>query len=121
MDIFFCVKLRVGGVHVEKKKYYINIGDGEISQLKHHNNAQFTIHATDEEVRWLRTKFDNMHNASVDSYFRAHIPIVQYHNDKPNDDYDANMAEVYRVLYELGDDEAKQHIRHLNILPGIEE
>jgi len=106
---------------VKKEKYYINVGDGEISQVKHHNNAQFTISATAEEIGLLRTKFNNMDDASLDSFLRAHVPIVPYHNDKPNDDYDANMAEVYQMLYELGDEQAKQHIKQLNMLPGIEE
>lgn len=102
---------------MEKQKYYVNIGDGEISQTKYHNNAQYTIYATDDEVRTLREKFRNMHEASFDSYLRAHVPIVPYHNDKPNDDYDSNMAEVFQMIYELGDEQAKQHIKQLNILP----
>lgn len=117
MEPLFLAKLKTGGVHVEKQKYYVNIGDGEISQIKYHNNAQFTIYASDEEVRRLRQKFDNMHEASFNAYLRAHVPIVPYHNDKPNDDYDHNIAEVYRMLYELGDDATKQHIKQLNILP----
>lgn len=102
---------------MERKKYYVNIGEGEISQMKFHNNAEYTIYATSDEVRLLRAKFDNMHNASVDSYWRSHVPIVPYHNDSANDKYDENLINVFQMLYDLGDDTAKKHIDEIGILP----
>jgi len=101
---------------MEKKKYYVNIGDGEISQIKYQNNDQYTIYATEEDVRLLREKFRNMHDSSFAAYLRAHVPIVPYHNDKPNDVYDENLTETFQMLYDLGDDQAKQHIKELGVL-----
>ncbi|OZU88536.1 hydrolase [Virgibacillus indicus] len=101
---------------MEKKKYYIDIGSGEISQIKYDNNDSFTIQATTEEVSLLRAKMENMHDAGVRSFFRAHVPIMPYHNDKSNDDYDSNLTETYQMLYDLGDDEVKKHIDSIGIL-----
>lgn len=101
---------------MEKKKYYIDIGSGEISQIKYDNNDSFTIQATTEEISLLRAKMENMHDAGVRSFFRAHVPIMPYHNDKSNDDYDSNLTETYQMLYDLGDDEAKKHIDSIGIL-----
>ncbi|WP_047983647.1 hypothetical protein [Ornithinibacillus californiensis] len=101
---------------MEKKKYYVEIGSGEISQEKYQNNDSFTIHATADEVAILRAKLTNMHDSSQQSFWRAHVPIVPYHNDRANDDYDSEMVEVYQMLYELGDDTAKSHIESIGIL-----
>ncbi|WHX26911.1 hydrolase [Virgibacillus halodenitrificans] len=101
---------------MEKKKYYVNVGSGEISQVKYDNNEEFVIHATDDEIIFLREKFNNMNDAGVRTFFRAHVPIMSYHNDQSNDSYDAGLQEAYQLLYELGDEQAKAHIKEMGIL-----
>lgn len=101
---------------MEKKKYYVNIGSGEISQIKYHNNEEFIIEATHDEVRLLREKMNNMDDASFRSFFRAHVPIMPYHNDKSNDDYDHNITEAYQMMYNLGDEQTKSHIESMGVL-----
>ncbi|QKY69758.1 hydrolase [Lentibacillus sp. CBA3610] len=99
-----------------KKKYYINLGSQEISQIKYDNNEGFIIYATDDEVRLLRQRLDGMDNADRDAFWRAHIPIRPYHNDKPNDDYDAGITEAFQMIHDLGNKETKQHIDDIGIL-----
>lgn len=41
---------------------------------------------------------------------------MPYHNDKPNDDYDSELTEAFRMMYDLGDKETKQHIEEIGIL-----
>ncbi|RKQ29567.1 hydrolase [Oceanobacillus halophilus] len=101
---------------MDKSKYFINVGNGEISQAKHDNNDYLTIYASDSEIGYLRRKFENMHKASFGSFIRSHIPLVEYHNDTANDQYDENMLEVYRMLHELGDETTKSHIESMEIL-----
>jgi hypothetical protein len=101
---------------LERKKFYVNIGSGEISQTKFGNNDEFTIHATNDEILLLRSKLNNMHGASWQSFWRAHVPIMPYHNDKPNDRYDDELAETYQMLYDLGDDNVKKHIEEIGVL-----
>ncbi|WP_449355579.1 hydrolase [Virgibacillus natechei] len=101
---------------MEKRKYYVNIGAGEISQIKYDKNEEFVIHATADEVSLLRSKLENMHDASFNSFLRAHVPIMPYHNDKPNDDYDSNITETFQMLYDCGDERAKSHIKEMGIL-----
>ncbi|SFD93507.1 hypothetical protein SAMN05216238_10618 [Lentibacillus persicus] len=99
-----------------KKKYYVNLGSMEISQIKYDNNHEFTIYATDEEIRMLRQRFDGMHTADREAYWRAHVPLRPYHNDQSNDEYDTGITEAYRMIYELGDKGTKQHIDDIGIL-----
>jgi hypothetical protein len=112
----FLAKLKIGGDGVEKKTYYVEIGSGEISQTKYQNNHSFTIQATPEEVTMLRAKLNNMDGAALSSFWRAHVPIMPYHNDKANDRYDAGLVDVYEMLYDLGDDTTRNHIESIGIL-----
>ncbi|WP_342447731.1 hydrolase [Lentibacillus salicampi] len=99
-----------------KNKYYVNLGSQEISQIKYDNNDALIIFATDDEIRTLRGKLDGMHDSDMRSFFRSHVPIMPYHNDKPNDDYDVGVTEAFQMIYELGDKETKKHIDDIGIL-----
>lgn len=105
---------------MNKEKYYVSVASREISQIKYGNNAEFTVYATDEEIRLLRAKLDNMYEADRGTYWRAHIPIMSYHQDQANDAYDAYMSEAYQMIYDLGDEEAKTHIMSMNVLNDVD-
>lgn len=101
---------------MDKKKFYVNVGTQEVSQIEYGNNQDFTIYATEIEARLLRGKLNDMDQANFRAFFRAHVPIMPYHNDKPNDDYDDGMTGAYQMLYALGDEQTKQHIESMGIL-----
>ncbi|PWU68112.1 MULTISPECIES: hypothetical protein [Gracilibacillus] len=100
---------------MEKKKYYVNIGTQEISHIPYGGNAEFVIQANDEEITLLRLKFDEIHDADLSTYVRAHIPFTPYHNDPQNDAYDEGIKGVYQMIYELADEETKAAMDKYNI------
>lgn len=111
-----------GGVFImETEKYYVNIASGEISQNLVGNNNSFTIYATTDELRTLRTLMSGMHEGSMDSHWRSFVPFVPYHHDAGNDRYDRNLSEVYQFLYDHGDDDAKSHIETHELLLNRDE
>lgn len=99
----------------EKKKYYVSVQSKEISKVQVGNNKEFTIFATDGEVSMLRKKFDEMDSTEIDNFFRAHVPIIPYHKDSSNDQYDSLLREIFQKLYELGDDATKAFIEKENL------
>lgn len=103
---------------MEKQKYFVNIGSQEISQIPYDNNANFTIYATNEDVSLLRKKMDNMHDAGFRSFFRANVPILSYHKDESNDEYDQGLIDACRMIYDLGDDKTREHIKSMGVLEG---
>ncbi|WP_170008005.1 hydrolase [Bacillus fonticola] len=100
----------------EKKTYYINLGNGEISRSGTSSEWNFTVEATDDEIVKLRECFDSMHSSNWQSFLRAHVPYVQYHYDRENDAYDRTLMEVYQMVHELGDDSAKQWVEQSGML-----
>lgn len=108
-----------GDDYVEQRQaYYIDVGTGEISQSATSSTWSFKIQATDEEVTELRELFNQNYSTEWKNFFRAHTPYVQYHYDRENDTYDSNIQEIYAMIYQLGDQEAKSHIKSMNILPN---
>ncbi len=99
-----------------KKTYYIKVNTGEITQSATDSAWDFKIEATDEEIISLREFFDNNYSNEWKTFFRAHVPFMEYHNDKENDAYDDTIKKVYGMIYQLGDEEAKNHIESMGIL-----
>jgi hypothetical protein len=101
----------------QKKTYYIDVGHGQISQSSTASAWSFKIQANDEEITQLRELFDQNYSTEWQNFFRAHVPYVQYHYDRENDAYDNTIEQVYGMIYNLGDAEAKSHIESMNIIP----
>jgi hypothetical protein len=103
-----------------KKTYYIDPGTGEISQSQTASSWSFKIQANDDEITRLRELFDQNYSTEWQGFWRAHIPFLEYHHDKDNHQYDNKIQQVYQMIYQLGDQEAKNHIETMNILPGTQ-
>lgn len=95
---------------MELARYYVNVQSKEVSEVQVGNNAAFTIHASQSDLDQLRALFDQMGSVEIDNFFRAHVPIVPYHEDKSNTKYDHLLRDIYQKIYELGDDETRQFI-----------
>ncbi|MCQ6274461.1 hydrolase [Bacillus sp. V3B] len=100
----------------EKKTYYIEIAAGEISQSATSSPWNFKIEATDREIHALRDYFDRSESNELNNFLRAHIPFREYHHDPENDAYDETLKQVYHLIYQLGDSEAKEQIKNMGIL-----
>jgi hypothetical protein len=106
-------------MQLNKKTYYIALGTGEIMQSATDSPWNFKITATDDEIIQLREYFDQNYSTEWQNFFRSHVPYVQYHYDRENDAYDETTEKIYKLIYDLGDEEAKQHIRSIGILPDL--
>lgn len=102
-----------------RKTYYVSVGSAEISQVKSGSTWEYKIEATDEEVRQLRNLFDANYSNEIGTFLRAHVPFVEYSYDSSNDKYDANMIQIYQMISQLGDQEAKDFIQSQGILNGL--
>ncbi|HLS65465.1 MAG TPA: hydrolase [Pseudogracilibacillus sp.] len=101
---------------MERKRYYVSLQSKEISQVQVGNNADFTIYATDAEIRTLRNIFNAIETAEMGTFWRAHVPFKPYHDDTTNDTHDKRLTEAFQLLYELGDEQAKQFIEQSGVL-----
>lgn len=100
---------------MEKEKYYVNIPHQVIGKNRY-SDSDFTVYATTEEIRELRKILNSIEEAESDTYWRAHIPFMPYHNDPSNDRYDRSYTNAMKIIYEIGDDSAKNYIEESGIL-----
>ncbi len=98
---------------MEKQPYYIEIENGEIQSQPDVSPWNFRVFANEKEIQSLRELFNKMNKADSDTFWRAHIPYRPYHIDPENDHYDQSMMSIYEKIYELGDDEARSHIKKM--------
>jgi hypothetical protein len=105
---------------MEKKKYYVSIhagpDTGEIRNVKGDSTFDFEIEASEEEVEKIQELFEATQDAAHNSFWRAHVPYIPYHDDKVNDDYDEALVQIYKLLYDLGNTETRNHIESMGIL-----
>ena len=99
-----------------KQKYYINLASHEISEENYQGTANFCIYADDEEIEQLRSILNTMDEENFTTFWRAHVPFVEYHNDTANYNYDQNLMGAFQMMHDLGDDETKEHIQTMGIL-----
>ncbi|MGG4509723.1 hypothetical protein B5V89_13745 [Heyndrickxia sporothermodurans] len=98
------------------RTYYIDITNGEILDTPIETNQQFKIIANHKELTQLKELFKKLYAADLETYARAHIPFLEYHHDSENHKYDQILTEVYQMIYQLGNEEARQYIIKNGIL-----
>lgn len=99
----------------EKRTYYVDLNSESIL-LEPIDSPSFVIHATEKEVEVLEGVLEDKYEADLETYVRSHIPYLEYHHDPENDHYDASQKILYSMIYLLGNEEAKQHIKQMGIL-----
>ncbi len=98
---------------MEKRKFYVNVESREISELKAGNNDEFIIYGTPEQIIELRECFEDMEHADMGTFWRSHMPFKEYHRDEDNDEFDQCLLKVYKMIHDLGDENAKQHVEQM--------
>jgi hypothetical protein len=98
--------------------YFVNMESRKILPVQAGKEAEghFQIQATDKEIRQLQELFHENDQADWKTYGPAHVPFLEYHHDPQNDEYDNTMRHIFRMLYQLGNEEAKNHIGKMGIL-----
>ncbi|MFJ7639847.1 hydrolase [Peribacillus sp. NPDC097264] len=100
----------------EKQTYHVDLVSGDILAQKLDENPSFTIQANDDELAELKQCLDDHLKDDLEAFARSHVPYLLYHHDRANDKYDAAMKKLYRIIYRLGDEAARNHIEEIGIL-----
>lgn len=102
--------------NMPKKTYYVAVSHGEIMQDKSAFDYEFEIQATDDELNKLQELFEDTAETETHNSGWSMKPFSTLSNDEMNAEYDANLMELYQMIYSLGTDETKTHIESMHIL-----
>lgn len=104
---------------MEKRKFYVSVNSGEIVEDPTITPWQFEIEATKEEVDKLRDLFDQASSQNMDRFYRLPHPFKGGEVDHELTNYDKTLQEVYRMIYDLGNQEAKDHIEQTDVISEL--
>jgi hypothetical protein len=100
---------------MDRKPYYVSVQAGTILENRGDAGYEMEISATPEDIAKLSEIFETMADFDQASFFRANALAYPYHLDAENDGYDYYLREAYRLIYELGSPETKQHIERAGL------
>jgi hypothetical protein len=105
----------------KKRHFYVSVGSGEILEDHTALNYDFEIIASDEEIDKLQQLFEDTNEAEEKTFKAGHAmnvfdPTVNYSSEAANSLYDNELQAIYRMLYELGTERTKRHIKSMNVL-----
>lgn len=106
-------------MNMEKQKYYVGVGSGQITRQPETTEWEFEIEATEEQVARLRELFDRAAKQNLDIAYVVLHPIEGTKEDHDLKNYDHTLQEIYRMIYELGNEETKQFISEHQIIQEL--
>lgn len=104
---------------MEKQTYYIGVSSGQITQQPETTQWEFKVEATDEEITQLRQLFNRAAQEAMGwAYIVAH-PISGSKQNLDYRDHNETLQEIYEMIYKLGDEPTREHIREHDIIEAI--
>ncbi|WP_339227697.1 hydrolase [Oceanobacillus sp. FSL K6-2867] len=101
-----------------KNHYFIAVKEREIREIPvDDNEEEFEIIADDDELSIVRELFLNMKDhANEATSFIIKDPFNDRRADLERNEYEKNLQQVYRKIYELGTEETKAKIQETGII-----
>jgi len=102
---------------MEKRRYYVSVQAKTI--VPHQGDAPYEleIDATIDEKERLERIFHEIDNYDEATGIQtAFLPPITNWSQTNNDGYDYFLKQSYQMIYDLGSEETKAHIRQMKIL-----
>jgi hypothetical protein len=96
---------------MDKRKYYVSVGTGDVHDTPVASSYQFEIEATPAEAARLSALLDKANTDAGNGF----LQIRAFENDK-HKAFDETFSSIYQTIHDLGDDTTKEHIESMGIL-----
>ncbi|WP_391116552.1 transposase [Psychrobacillus sp. L3] len=94
-------------------KVYVSVTNKKVFSYPDESPWEFEVVANREIIPVFQKLFEQLSTVEASNFWRAHIPIRLYHEDRENDQYDRRMKKIYALIHEFGDEESKIFIEQL--------
>jgi hypothetical protein len=111
---------RGGMVGMERRRYYVSVQAKTVMVNQGDAAYELEIEATPIEVELLHELFESESEADFQNFMRAHNPTLIVDELVSHEHEDLYLAEAYRLIYQLGTPQTREHIRTMNVLHGID-
>lgn len=103
-----------------KQTLYVSVSNKSLD-TEASMNEQLEVHGTEEELENLRHMLERLQRDDEVTQFRAPIPYKSADHDKATDQFNEDLLKLYQIVYNLGTDKTKLHIRDMNILNKLQD
>lgn len=103
----------------DKKHYYVSVS-GKSVEAEPSKTEQLQVLATENEINDLQILLDREKQGDNHTGQRAPIPYKSADHDPATDEFNDEIIDVYRAIYQIGTEETKQHIRSMNIIKELQ-
>lgn len=100
---------------MDRKTYYVSVQAGTVLEDQGAAAYEFEIQATEKEKNRLQEIIGYKEMVEKGTFFRSHVPAIQYHVDNENDDYDYYLTAIYKLIHALGTPETRRTIEQMGI------
>ncbi|ALC84644.1 MULTISPECIES: transposase [Bacillaceae] len=98
---------------MDLKKVYVSVSHRKVYIYPDESPWEYEIVADREIIPVFQKLFEQLSDAEMSNFWRAHIPIRLYHLDKENDEYDIRMKKLYALIHEFSNEESRSLIESL--------
>jgi uncharacterized protein (DUF342 family) len=103
-----------------KQTLYVSVSSKSLDR-EASMNEQLEVQGTEEELEKLRHMLEQLRRDDEATQFRAPIPYKSADHDKATDQFNNDLLQLYQVVYDLGTDKTKAHIKNMNILLKLQD
>jgi hypothetical protein len=97
----------------DKQTFYVSVKTGTVFPTNTSDNYEFEIVATGDEAAELQRFMNQRDSLEAETWVRAQLPGIPYHQDEVNDRQDAHLFDTYRRIAALGSDKTKAHLARM--------
>lgn len=98
---------------MEKQTYYVSVPHLTCSAYPGALAYDFKLELEPYKARVFQRLFDYIHQLESSNMVRAHLPFIPYHMDELNHDIDYRYKQIYALIHEFGDQQAKEFVEKM--------
>lgn len=100
-------------INIDTATIYVSVANQSYSYHPEGLPCEFALKMDPSFIPIFSNLFEQMNWLEFHNAVRAHLPYLQYHLDKENDEIDLRIKKVYALIHEFGDDKTKQFVEQL--------
>ncbi|NMO97300.1 hypothetical protein [Paenibacillus lemnae] len=104
----------------ERKTYYVSVAHNLIQDVPNDSN-EFVVTMNDDELTKLRDLLNDVAGSDKYALKRTFVPYKSADHDDAAEEYDDVTIALYSYIHRFGDENARNTIEQMNIIPKLVE
>ena len=98
---------------MEKQTFYVSVPHLTCSAYPGALPYDFKLELEPHKARVFQRLFGYIYQLESSNMVRAHLPFIPYHMDELNHDIDHRYKQIYALIHEFGDEQAREFVEQM--------